>query len=583
MTPGTDGITLDGISLKYLEQLQELIYSDRFQPSPIRRIYIPKKNGKMRPLGIGSPRDKIVEQAFLFILESVLEPKFSDLSHGFRPNRGCHTALRQLRYWNGVSWFIEGDIKDFFSTIDHHILADKLKLHFKDTRLMNLYWKFARAGYVEWDNDRQKIMDLEFGVPQGSIISPILSNLYLHDLDTLVQNKAEAMIRQNEGLKNPYIKNPAYNSLTLKIKRRYDKIKQMRQDPHSNSATLAGKKKEIRKLVSLRRRTKSVINNPSFGPTIKFVRYADDWLIGIWGKRQDAVYLREEIKRFLADHLGLELNLDKTLITNARSGRARFLGLNVKRNTTNSISRLRNSVNNPTYKGSKHRSTRAGQILMTAPILDIIKRLVSKEFLDIGKKKEWRSKSIPHLLPLPIRDIILRYKTIFNGYKNYYNFVDNIRQLRKIHWILKESLIKTLSRKLDRGRRDILRKFGRNIQTMYKLNKTIKKINFACPPLSYSPMHFLGATKFRDPTTVSKWKIRTLNLLDAPCANCNSRNDVQVHHLRHIKTINLKLNAFDQKLAAINRKQVPLCHTCHKLVHQGKYKGMSLKHLANSR
>ena len=345
MTPGTDGATLDGLSTSTLRLLSELLNSDKYQPQPTRRVYIPKKNGKQRPLGIGSPRDKIVEQAFLFILETVLEPKFSNLSHGFRPNRGCHTALRQIRNWNGVPWFIEGDIKEFFSSIDHHILANKLQEHFKDRRLLNLYWKFVRAGYVEWDTDRNKVLDLKFGVPQGSIISPILSNLYLHELDMFIEQKIKNLEDRNQGLKNPYIKNPIYNSITLKINRRFSKLKILSKDPIANETQIRKNKKEIRELITLRRRTKSVIYNPKFGPHFKYVRYADDWLIGIYGKYSDAKQLRKDISNFLADTLSLELNIDKTLITNTRRSLGRFLGVNLKRNT--SSPRLLRSYNIP--------------------------------------------------------------------------------------------------------------------------------------------------------------------------------------------------------------------------------------------
>jgi len=578
MTVGTDGATLDGINTKFLTGLAESLHSSKYQPSPTRRIYIPKKNGKLRPLGIGSPRDKIIEQAFLFVLESVLEPKFSDHSHGFRPIRGCHTALKQLRTWNGVPWFIEGDIKEFFSSLNHHVLADRLKLHFNDTRLMDLYWKFVRAGYVEWDSNRRKVLDLIYGVPQGSIISPIMSNLYLHDLDIYIQDKQKAMTERNKGQKNPYIKNPEYNSLTLKIRRRYEKIKTI-----TDSSKITEIRKEIKGLISLRRKTKSVINNPNFGPTIKYVRYADDWLIGVWGKYSEVKSIREEIRTFLLDRLNLELNLDKTLITNAKTEKARFLGVNINRNIANTRQKLHSSDSNSSYKGQKHRSTRAGQVLMYAPIMDIVKRLEDNGIIQTEKDKQWISQSIPHLISLPVKDIILRYRTILNGYVNYYSFADNKKQLRKIHWLLKESLIKTLCRKLDCGRREILRRFGKKVQTIYQMKNTTKRISFSCPPLPYSPMHFQGTTRFTDPVLASKWKIRSLNLLDAPCASCDSKTNVEVHHIRHIRTINLKLNTFDQKLAAINRKQVPLCRECHRKVHQGKYKGLSLKHLATGR
>lgn len=186
------------------------------------------------------------------------------------------------------------------------------------------------------------------------------------------------------------------------------------------------------------------------------------------------------------------------------------------------------------------------------------------------------------LVPLPVKDLILRFRYIISGYKNYYNFSDNKPSLRKIHWLLKESLIKTLCRKLDQNRRSIISKFGHNISVNYSYKKKSKNINFACPALIRTPMHFLTSSKFIDPVTSSKWKIRSTAILEASCANCNSEDKVEMHHIRHIKTLNVKLSPFDRKAAAINRKQIPLCHNCHQLVHRGQYKGLSLKYLASN-
>lgn len=159
MVHGSDRETLDGISENWFFTTSELLRSEAYEFKPVRRVYIPKSNGKMRPLGISSPRDKIIQQSLKIILEVILDPKFCNSSHGFRPNRGCHTALREIRNWGGASWLIEGDIEKFFDTIDHHILETLLKHHFNDHRLMSLYWKLVRAGYVEWDSKNNNLIN----------------------------------------------------------------------------------------------------------------------------------------------------------------------------------------------------------------------------------------------------------------------------------------------------------------------------------------------------------------------------------------------------------------------------------------
>lgn len=203
MVRGSDQILLDGITKEWFDKASDQLLSEAYQPLPSRRVNIPKPNGKLRPLGISSPRDKIVQQAMKMVMEEILEPKFKDSSHGFRPKRGCHSALKRVRSWKGVTWIIEGDIKSYFDTIDHNLLATMLSEHFKEARLINLYWKLVQAGYVEWNKKERKFISTELGVPQGGIISPLLSNLVLHQLDTFIDyaTRGNGQKKPNNGKK----------------------------------------------------------------------------------------------------------------------------------------------------------------------------------------------------------------------------------------------------------------------------------------------------------------------------------------------------------------------------------------------
>jgi hypothetical protein len=181
-----------------------------------------------------------------------------------------------------------------------------------------------------------------------------------------------------------------------------------------------------------------------------------------------------------------------------------------------------------------------------------------------------------------MRDTILRYRAIYNGYLNYYRFTDNIKQLWKIYWILKESLRKTLSRKFKLAKRQLLRKYGKHLEINYLTSKgSTKNTNFYFPIPTRNPMDFATKLESRDPLYAGLWKIRTVARLGEECASCGSTKDLEMHHLKHIRTINIKLNPFNQKLARINRKQVLLCKRCHTKVHKGEYKGMSLKYLTS--
>lgn len=562
MTNGIDQETPDGLDMKWFSETSRLLVREAWNPKPARRVYIPKTNGKMRPLGISSPRDKIVQQSMKLTLEAILEPLFSNLSHGFRPKRGCHTALREIRNWKGVTWFLEGDIKSFFDNIDHNILESLIKKHFSEARIIHLYWKFVKAGYVEWDKDKIKYVSTGMGVPQGGIISPLLSNLILHELDQYMENKIKKWEEENMN-NSPHLTNPLYHRLTMRINRLSNKISKIDKDDGYRQ-----KKLKWVKLIKARRKLKSLIPNPEFRK-IRYVRYADDWLVGVWGTKPDVVNIKTEVTELL-QRLKLELSVEKTLITNARTNRAKFLGTVIKR-MASSTSTYFQGV------GKHRRRIATGNIWMTAPILELVSKLEDREFLKCTRGR-WSPKSISKFTLIPITDIILRYNSIVNGIANYYSFVDNRRRLNKIVWILKESLRKTISRKLKINKKIFIRKFSKHIviKKFIKRRKETKTIRFECPDLTRRPMLFLGKASFQDPLLALDKKVSTINSLGMACSNCGSTNTIEMHHIRHIKTINVKLNTFEKMMAKINRKQVPLCKKCHNKVHRGEYQGLKL-------
>ena len=200
MTPGSDGKTIDGMSVDRIGHLIAALKDESYMPTPARRVYIPKKNGKKRPLGIPSIEDKMVQEVVRLILEAVYEGHFENSSHGFRPRRSCHTALRSIQtLFTGANWFIEGDIKGFFDNIDHHILIETLRERISDERFLRLIWKFLKAGYIE-DFTFHKTYS---GTPQGGIISPILANIYLDKFDKYMREYAESFDKGKKRRENP--------------------------------------------------------------------------------------------------------------------------------------------------------------------------------------------------------------------------------------------------------------------------------------------------------------------------------------------------------------------------------------------
>jgi len=215
MTAGSDGSTLDGFSYQAITDLIGSIRDESFQFKPARRTFIPKANGKMRPLGISSPRDKVVQEVLRLILEAIYDsPRgayFLDCSHGFRPNRSCHTALREFSsQWTGMTWIIEGDIKSCFDEIDHHTLVGLLRKKIADGRFLNLIWKALRAGYL-WGKERR---DTLTGSPQGSIISPILANVYLTSWTASSSSSGPGTRRARDAVTTQNTGGYSYNAVT---------------------------------------------------------------------------------------------------------------------------------------------------------------------------------------------------------------------------------------------------------------------------------------------------------------------------------------------------------------------------------
>src|SRR5690348_8207690 len=210
MTPGASGETVDGMSLGKIERIIDALRHERYRWSPAKRIYIPKKSGKLRPLGLPPWSDKLVGEVVRLLLEAYYEPQFSEHSHGFRPGRGCHTALREIaNTWTGTTWFIEGDISDCFGSLDHEVMVRILAEKIHDNRFLRLIRNMLKAGYLEdwkWNATLS-------GAPQGGVVSPVLSNIYLHKLDKF----AETVLIPEYTRGKIRVANPEYARLTRAI------------------------------------------------------------------------------------------------------------------------------------------------------------------------------------------------------------------------------------------------------------------------------------------------------------------------------------------------------------------------------
>ena len=306
MTPGVDGETADGMSLGKIGRIIDAVRHERYRFRPVKRVYIPKSNGKRRPLGLPSWSDKLVGEVMRLLLEAYYEPQFSDRSHGFRPGLGCHTALREVAVtWTGTTWFIEGDISDCFGSLDHEIMIKVLAEKVHDNRFLRLLRNMLEAGYLEdwvWNATLS-------GAPQGGVVSPILSNIYLHRLDTFIETVL--MPQYTRGGRRT--RNPAYRTVQSAI---------ARARRRGDRATERELRKQLRSLPT------QDPNDPDYR-RLRYVRYADDHLLGFAGPKAEAEQIKHRLAAFLRDDLKLELSQEKTLITHARTGAAKFLGYEI--------------------------------------------------------------------------------------------------------------------------------------------------------------------------------------------------------------------------------------------------------------
>ena len=373
-----------------------------------------EKNGKKRPLGMPVWSDKLLGEVLRLLLSAYYDPQFSPHSHGFRPGRGCHTALREIyQTWKGVAWLIEGDISDCFNRFDHELLSKALSERIQDGRFLRLIRRILNAGYLEkWQFNRTLS-----GVPQGSIVSPILSNILLDKLDQFVE----------------HVLIPQY---TKGDKRRVNKA----YEQLISRAHYCFKKGQKEAAQQIRRQAQHLPSQDTHDPTYRrlwYCRYADDFVLGFIGPKAEAEEIKQRLKEFLRDTLKLELSEEKTLLTHARSQAAKFLGYEITSLQENH-KRTKNQA-----RGTKCRSIN-GQIGLRVPRAVLV---------DKCNRYKRRNKAIHRAELLNESDytIVATYQLEFQGIANYYRSAYNLHTLHHLQWMMEQSLTKTLAHKHKRS------------------------------------------------------------------------------------------------------------------------------------
>ncbi|HVU69965.1 MAG TPA: reverse transcriptase domain-containing protein, partial [Ktedonobacteraceae bacterium] len=477
---------------------------------------------------------------------------FKAESHGFRCAKSCHSALKDIQArWSGVTWFIEGDIKACFDDIDHEILIDILRKKIKDERFLSIVRSFLKAGYQDLDGTRKESLA---GTPQGGIVSPILANIYLHELDEYVEQLQKEL--EKGELRRP---NPAYRKLQ---KRRQYLAKTGKIDT-----------REYRDLgVQMRKLPSLDPQDPNF-VRVKFVRYADDWLIGVTGPHQLAEDIKERVGQFLKSRLSLTLSAEKTRITHARTEEAEFLGYRIRLGRSDKEPKQTLSTN-ASGKNFKRRST-GMQIVLKAPMEKLIQRLHQKGFCD----KKGRPLHKAAWMQQDEDQIIAQYSAVNRGLQQYYRPTDNWNEMSRVQYILKFSLAKTLAAKRQRPMTQVIR--GKDISIKVKRARGQERTVTFYRNTDWSVRR--GA--FTDSPEVDlvrmHIRLRTRSKLGWPCVVCGETQGIAMHHVRHVRKglTSRGSKGFTRVMAILNRKQVPVCTSCHNKIHRGEYDGLSPKDL----
>ena len=542
MTKGTTSETVDGMSLKKIESIIDDIRHERYRWTAVRRVYIPKKNGKMRPLGMPTWSDKLLQEVIRLILEAYYESQMSDHSHGFRPRRGCHTALSEVkRVWTGTKWFVEGDIKGCFDNIDHEIMMSILKERLHDNRFLRLIEGLLKSGYLEeWHYHRTRS-----GTPQGGVISPILANIYMDRLDKYVEN----VLFPAYNCKEKRRVNPDY-------KRILDKASKLRKK---------GRKKEAAALRKQQLQLPYYEPNDSEYRRLRYVRYADDFLLGFAGPMAEAEDIKEQLTQFLHDHLKLELSQEKTVITHAQTSVARFLGYEI-------ATQFANDKLDPMRK---ERSVNE-RIALRVPA-DVVKKNCA-EYQAQGKPT--------HRMELTTESdyaIVEKYQWKYRGLMQYYALAMNIAHLQTLHWVMHHSLLKTLASKHQSTVNQMVKKYQNDMETPYG---TIKCLEVRVERDGKKPLiaRFGGIPWRRQnkailldtpslPIVTPRNEI-VKRLLRDTCEMCGSKENISVHHIRALKDLKVKGRRekplWVQKMAAMYRKTLVVCGYCHAAIQTGK-------------
>ena len=546
MTAGADGLTLDDMTDARIARIIASLKDHSYQPNPARREYIAKQNNpaKKRPLGIPSTDDKLVQETVRMILNAIYEPTFADSSHGFRPHKSCHTALKSVRVcFKGIKWVIEGDIQACFDSFDHHVLIGILRRRIHDEQFIGLMWKMLRAGYME----QWTYHETYSGTPQGSGCSPILANIYLSELDRFVENYKADFDTSQESRK------PSKQYGT--VDRLYRKCKE--RLPHSENRQQA-----VKEFKQAQKAKFEVPYYPVMDPSfrrIQYNRYADDFVIGVVGSKADAEKIKQDVRVFLREKLKLTLSEEKTKVTHS-SQLIRYLGYDF------TVSRSTDTKRDE--KGVLRRHW-YGCVKLYVPHEKWVGKLQQYKAFRIVKDKEdkehWKAIHRGSLINRPDIDIITKYNSEIRGIYNFYRLAHNATVLNNFYYIMGTSMVKTFAAKYKLTVKSTRAKYTRNgvFGIDYDNRNGNKRCEFYHDGFKTQDDKWLGNVdilpeyrRYDRPNTLAA------RLKAGVCEACGvEAREIHMHHIKRLKDLTGKTD-FELLMMKKRRKSLALCPDC---------------------
>lgn len=551
MTSGTDGKTVDQMSIQRIENLIASLRDETYKPHPAKRVYIPKKNGKKRPLGIPSFEDKLVQEVVRMILEAIYEGYFEYSSHGFRPIKSCHTALGHIqKSFSGTKWFIEGDIKGFFDNINHEVLINILRERIADERFIRLIRKFLNAGYIEdW-----KFHKTYSGTPQGGLISPILANIYLDKFDKYMKEYAQSFDRGKERQSST-----EYKRLENKRSRLAKKAKS-----EENESVRANLIDEIKKIEREIVNTPYGLNMDETFKRLKYVRYADDFLVGVIGSKAECVQIKANIAQFMSEQLHLELSDEKTLIIHAQTP-AKFLGYEVYVRKSQALRHNRNGVLRRPFNG---------RIVLNVSNETVKKKLLDYHAISIGQangKEVWKPKTRSYMIGMKPEDILAQYNAEIRGFYNYYSIANNISYLgNSFGFNMEYSMFKTIAQKQNSTLGKTIKKLrkGKDFIISYVDNKGQKRVRVLYNEgfRKKTAQWYTAQCDNIPNTNITPYPSLIERLKAEKCELCGAEGETTMYHVRTLKDLK-GTNEWERLMIKKHRKTLAVCETCNAKIH----------------